>query len=183
MLKISRQRGRHGLGRRARTAGSKAQSGEQGSALMEFAVGMMLFFSLMFAAMAFSQALYAYHFISYAAREGARYAAVRGSACTTFASACPASASDVGSYVVGLSPGGIDTTNYQSLSSGGVISNSTILAVITTWPGNGAGTCATTNSPGCPVKVKIQYKYKFSLPLVSSSSITMTSASQMIISQ
>ena len=141
---------------------------EAGAEIIEFALVMMAFSLVFFGVMAFGQALYAYHYVSDAARDGARFAIVRGSACTTWATACPAANSDVRNYVVSITPPGINTSASH-------------LTVTTTWPGNGAGTCTINNSPGCPVKVQVQYKFTF--PLVLPSAVTMTSASQMVISQ
>ena len=55
-------------------------------------------------------ALYSYNVVSESAREGARYAIVRGSSCH-FASACPASAGDIQTYVQNLGFPGINTNN------------------------------------------------------------------------
>jgi Flp pilus assembly protein TadG len=145
--------------------------GESGAEVVEFALVMMGLFLVLFGIMGFGQALYAYHFVSHAAREGARFAIVRGSSCITWTTACPASPTDVQNYVVSISPPGISTS-------------STDLTVTTTWPGVAAGTaCPANGTPGCPVNVQIQYKFHFIFPLLSSSGVTMTSASQMVISQ
>ncbi len=144
--------------------------GESGAEVFEFALVMPVLFLVLFGVMGFGQALYSYHFVSHAAREGARFAIVRGAACSTFATACPADDRDVRNYVVSIAPGGIDTSTNN-------------LQVTTTWPGNGAGTCTTANSPGCPVKVQITYNFHFIFPLLPSSSVPITSASQMVISQ
>ncbi|HUI41298.1 MAG TPA: TadE/TadG family type IV pilus assembly protein [Terriglobia bacterium] len=146
----------------------RRRQGEAGAELLEFALVMLTLFTLVFGVMGFGQALYAYHFVAHAAREGARYAIVRGSACNTFATACPASSTDVQNYVKGIAPAGIDTTPANFI-------------VTTTWPGS--GDCAGSNNPGCPVNVQLQYKFQFAVPLLSSSKLTMTSASQMVISQ
>ena len=57
---------------------------ERGSALWEFAFVLTVMLTLIFGVMEFSQVMYAYHFVSNAAREATRYASVRGS---TFAAA------------------------------------------------------------------------------------------------
>lgn len=157
-----------GLSERYANRGSEA-----GAELVEFAVVTAGLSLLLMGIMGFSQALYAYQFISHAAREGARFAIVRGSACTTFSTACPASGTDVQNYVVSLSAGGIDTS-------------STNFTVTTSWPGSGAAAdpCAVnSNNPGCPVRVVIQYNFHFNFPLLPTASMMMTSTSQMVISQ
>src|SRR6202011_3533565 len=65
---------------------TKARS-EEGSAIMETAMSSLILLTFMFGVMEAAFALYSYHFISEAAREGARYAIVRGS---TVGSACTA---------------------------------------------------------------------------------------------
>ena len=52
---------------------------QQGASSLEFAfVLILILFPLMFGIIDFSRALYAYHWVSYAAREGSRWASVRG---------------------------------------------------------------------------------------------------------
>jgi Flp pilus assembly protein TadG len=164
---------------------SKSSPRERGSTLMEFAIVLTALFMLMFGVIDFSRAVYAYHFVSNAAREATRYASVRGSACNTWASACPAAASDVTAYVQSIVSSGI------YVNTGASAGNPGYLAVTTTWAGKtGSGaTCTSstqkqTNYPGCVVKVQVQYTYGFTLPyLTSLSKINMTSTSQFVISQ
>ena len=60
------------------------KSGEEGSTLVEMAFSCTILLSVMIGIFQVSLMLYCYHFISYAAREGARYAIVRGSnSCLT----------------------------------------------------------------------------------------------------
>jgi Flp pilus assembly protein TadG len=135
------------------------ETGEKGTALVESAIVLTLFFTFLFGIMEFSRALYTYDFVSNAAREGTRYAMVRGSACNSFASACPASTSDVQNYL----------RNYWPLI------DPNALTVTTTWTPN--------KNPGSVVKVQAQYNFQFVLPFLGGSGLTMKSASQMVISQ
>ena len=159
---------------------------EKGSALVEYAVAVTLFMTFLFGMMDFSRFLYTYHFVSGVAREGTRYAAVRGStfgtACSsTVTYACYATAANIQTYVQGLTPSGI--------VSGSV-------TVTTTWPGalsGASGSCTTTangttglvDNPGCLVDVAVSYPFKFMLPFLPSSATTYTlsSTSQMVIAQ
>jgi Flp pilus assembly protein TadG len=137
--------------------------------LAEFAVAIALTSMFLYGIIEFGQALSAYDLVSNAARIGTRYAIVRGSACT--AAGCPTDAVGVQSYVRGQSPG-LDATQ---------------LTVTTTWgPDAGAGcpvthigSVATYQQPGCLVTVTVSYPFH----LLLSYRITMTSNSQMIISQ
>src|ERR1019366_8478508 len=55
--------------------------GECGSSLVEYAVVFSLLITMLLGIADFSRALYSFHFVSNAAREATRYAAVRGSTC------------------------------------------------------------------------------------------------------
>jgi Flp pilus assembly protein TadG len=121
--------------------------------------------------MEISLALYTYHFVAQAARQATRYAMVRGSSCTTFASACPAQPSDIQNYVRGLGFPGIDSDN---------------ITVTTTWPTTGAACTPSSmpcNNPGNAVQVTVKYNFPLSIPFVPASTLSLSSSSQMAISQ
>jgi Flp pilus assembly protein TadG len=146
---------------------------ELGASLVEFALSATVLMTLVFGVMAMSMALYSYHFISEAAREGTRYAMVRGSSCSTygkFTTACPVSASQVQTYVKGLGFPGITASN---------------MTVTTTWPTTGSA-CTPNSSPcdnpGNLVKVVVSYQLPLSIPFIPNRTLTMTSSSQMVIS-
>lgn len=154
---------------RDRTRGSL--NGEGGASLVETALACTAILGLFFGVMQMSLALYSYHFTSDAAREGTRYAMVRG--CSVISSSCPASAkaSDVQTYVRGLGFPGIVSAN---------------ITVTTTWPTTGA-TCTPSslpcNNPGNLVHVTVKYTFPLSIPFMKSTTLTMASTSQMAISQ
>jgi hypothetical protein len=147
---------------------------ERGSTLVEFALSLTILLTLVFGILAMCIALYSYHFISEAAREGTRYAIVRGSSCPNYGYLlpnCPLTASDqVETYVKGLGFPGIDPND---------------MTVNTTWPATGvpcipmASPC---NNPGNVVRVTVTYAFPLSIPFVSKNTLTMTSTSQMVIS-
>jgi Flp pilus assembly protein TadG len=101
---------------------------------------------------------YAYASIANAARDATRYAIVRGSACTSWATACPASATDVTNFVKSQTPPGIDPSR---------------MTVTTTWVPN--------HNPGSAVKVTVQYRFSFTLAFIKVSDATISSSSQMVI--
>jgi Flp pilus assembly protein TadG len=137
--------------------------------MVEFAVVLVGFLTLLFGLLDFGRALYVYHFVSYAARDGTRFAIVRGASCTTFTTACPAAASDVTNYLeTTVLPPGIDPSK---------------LTVTTTWPGGNPGCTGVVNSPGCVVNVKVQYSFSFFIPFIPKLTSLMISTSQMVISQ
>jgi Flp pilus assembly protein TadG len=150
--------------------------GQRGSELTEFALVAILLFTFLFGIIDFGRALYTYHFVSEAAREATRFAIVRGSSCNPRLNACPASAADVQNYVRNsITPSGINPPS---------------VSVTTTWPGSAPGAALAcnqsngkSNNPGCEVQVQVTYPYKFMFPLLPTGTLTMTSTSEMIISQ
>lgn len=145
-----------------------ALKGEEGSALLELALTSAILFSMIFGIMEMGLALYAFHFISNAAREGTRWAMVRGNTCT----GCVASVSDIQTHVKNLGFPGI---------------NPAYMTVNVTYTAYPAGTLcnpsATCNNPGNQVTVVVQYSFPLSVPFVPAESISMSSTSAMIISQ
>jgi len=148
--------------------------GTRGQALFEILVSLIVFITMLLAVIQMGLAAYSYHFISEAAREGARWATVRGSACTSFTTACPATAAQIQSYVTGLGYPGIN-----SAASAMTVTASWCAPTGSTPPACSAG----TNAPGQIVRVAIQYKFPVGIAFVPASTITMNATSQMVISQ
>ena len=146
---------------------------ERGSALVEFALSVTIMATLLFGTMAMSLALYSYHFIAEAAREGSRYAMVRGSSCTAysgFTSACPATPAQIQTYVRSLNFPGINPNQM------------TVTAAFSAYPTGGTCTpSALCNNPGNQVTVIVSYQLPVSIPFVPARTLTMTSRSQMVI--
>jgi Flp pilus assembly protein TadG len=144
----------------------RGEESERGTNLVEYALVLTLLLTTLFGLIDFGRALYAYHFVSDAAREGTRYAVVRGSSCTS--PGCPASSGDIEDYLEKV-PAGIDANQ---------------LTVTTTWNPNGSTNCTViSNAPGCVVEVQVSYNFKFMLPFLPKSTVVMQSSSQMVISQ
>jgi len=151
----------------------------RGQAIIEILVSLIVFITMLLAVIQMALAAYSYHYISEAAREGARWAMVRGSACTSFTTACQnggATAGQIESYVTGL--------GYPGFSTAAEVSAMTVTA---SWCGPTGSTppacSAGTNAPGQIVRVAIQYKFPVGIPFVPASTITMNAMSQMVISQ
>ncbi len=162
---------------------------EQGSSLVEFALIFLVMMAMMLGIIDFCRAAYAYHFVSNAAREATRYAAVRGSTCTGDGSCANdgnctnyATVTCVPTYVDSIAPPGIDAS---STGCGG----SACLTTTASWTplANSPAVCSTTNNaPGCTVKVIVSYNFNFIFPLVyrafsSTGTLTLSSTSEMII--
>ncbi|MFY9632968.1 MAG: TadE/TadG family type IV pilus assembly protein [Candidatus Cybelea sp.] len=143
----------------------KPKHGERGASLVETVIVMGVLLALMFGIIDFGRALYTYSFVAQLARQGARWAIVRGANCTVLCPSGPAGPSDVQTYVQSLSEGATDPTQ---------------ITVTAVWSGTG---CTASHTPGCLVTVNVSYPFRFFLPFVlPGHSITMSSSSQMVVS-
>jgi Flp pilus assembly protein TadG len=151
---------------------------ETGSAVVEMAFSSVILFGVFFGIFQAAMAFYSYQYLSDAAREGARWAIVRGStSCANNGiSGCGASPDDVQTYIRNLGYPGINPSN--------------LTASVTYWtaPATSGGTwvqCTGTgcNTPGNRVKVYLQYSYPLNVPFVISRNINLQSVSQMVIAQ
>jgi len=144
----------------------------KGSGLVEFALTVTLLLAFLFGIIDFGRAVYAYEFVTYAARTGARWACVRGSFCTNGSKSCTASATQIQTFVEGLAMAGLDPTQIA------INTTSTYL-----WPGNASGCSAGSNNPGCPVKVRVTYNYASTIPFMRITTLPLNAVSEMVISQ
>src|SRR5438067_4572729 len=135
---------------------------QQGQSLVEFALTFSILMAFVFMFIEVCLAFYTYGMISESAREGSRYAAFHGAACTTAASvSCTASASATNTYVAQL--------GYPNLAGGAMTVN-------TTFPdGNQAA--------GSHVKIAITYVSPITLALVPRNAVTMSTSSTTTILQ
>jgi Flp pilus assembly protein TadG len=142
---------------------------EEGATAVEFALSSVVMLAVIFGIVQLSLALYTYNYISDAAREGARYAIVRGStSCltvgkttSTISDCNDTSGSGIVSYVQGLAYPGIDW------------SRCTTTCVTVSWP--------STNARGNLVNVKISYPYRLNVPFVKPLSFNLSSSSAMVV--
>jgi Flp pilus assembly protein TadG len=138
---------------------------EAGSSIVEFALASIILFALVFGVMAICFALYSYNVVSEAAREATRYAIVRGSSCNSFPD-CKVTSDQLQTYVQGL---GFPLINIKPPPA-------KALTAVASWP-NG------NNNPQNPVQVTVTYTFPLGIPFMPSRALTMSSTSQMIISQ
>lgn len=141
---------------------------QRGASTVEFAISSLLMLMLLFGILECSLLLYSYHTVSNAARQGSRWAIVRGSDCV--ASTCPATANSVKSYVLTQVPL-LDTTQ---------------VSVTTTW--SSSSDCTVTSSsgpagPGCIVAVQVSYPFQLQIPLIPIANVTLSSTSKMVMSE
>lgn len=136
-------------------------SRQRGATAAEFAFVMPLLLITLGTIWDFGRAMYAYHFISNAARQGARWASVRGSSsfegCPTASSPCPATAAQIQSYVQSLAPPGMYFSSSATLGQTGFLgintsstppSNPCSPATASAFPWPGCGADGTVNTAG-----------------------------------
>ncbi len=142
---------------------NRKRNGERGQAMVEFALSVPVFFAVVYGICDFGRALFTYDLVTSAARIGSRYAIVHGSACTL--SSCPATSATIQTYVRSQ-VNGINTSQ---------------LTVTAAWSKGTGCTDTAFKGPQCIVNVTVSYPFQFVLALQES--LTMTSSSQMVISQ
>ena len=150
---------------------------EDGAALVEMALSTTILLAVLIGAFQMCVAFYAYHATSEAARQGSRWAMVRGSSsCTNTPSLskCDAASTDIQSYVAGLGYLNLTTSDVTVswLQSNGL---QPVTFSSCTPPG--------CNIPGNEVQVTVTYPFGLSIPFMNSQTLNITSTSSMIIAQ
>lgn len=139
----------------------RGKNGERGSASVEFAFAAVMLLTLLFSAIDLGRCLYAYHWVSYAARIGTRYAMLRGACNLPDGGACP--------YCTGSSlpcqASGDNITSYiQNYATGIDWSNVTVTPQCFV-------TGSAPNNPPCAIgkwtQVTVRYKFGFDTPFIS----------------
>jgi Flp pilus assembly protein TadG len=169
-------------GRAIRGRLARGLCAEEGTAMVEFAVCSLVLVAMLFTVLQVGLIFFDYNVISEAAREGARWAVVRGStscANTPNLTDCDATGAEIQSYVQGVTSSEISSTNL-SVTTTWLTATSSGSPATTSWATCSTGTC---NAPGNAVNVKITYPFHLIVPPVTVTTISMSSASQMIISQ
>ena len=149
--------------------------GQRGSSLVEQSFIIVFLLAMILGIIDFGRALYTYHFVSNVAREATRWASVRsGRNCNGVLSGCPPSNVN------------IQTTYKANMSTMGLDPNKiTFTTTYAAPPSVGATSCpAVNNLPGCMVHVDVKYDYTFLFaPFIAAPPVTMTSSSEMLITQ
>jgi Flp pilus assembly protein TadG len=145
---------------------------DEGSNVVEMAVVSSVLFAMLFGIIEISLALYTYNYVSDAAREGTRYAIVRGSSCNVLTN-CSVTAAQIQTYVQNLGYPGVRAAN---------------TTVSTTWFSPSASTpvtwtaCGTPcNAPGNAVQVTVTYSFGLGIPFVPKKTLSLHSTSMMVI--
>jgi Flp pilus assembly protein TadG len=158
---------------------------QAGSNLVEYAFVLTIFLMMIFGIIDFSRALYSYHYLSNAARDATRWAAVNGYTCNSDSScngtggmnSGPASATQIQTYVTNHIAPALDSTKLTPTATFTHDANS---PTICTSAVSGLGG-PYNNYPGCTVTVQVSYDFSFLTPLVSNKTLTLSSTSEMVI--
>jgi len=197
-LQVTRQRGFLRISRCLRSisgAVSSNRSGvvfrsDEGATLVEMALATTILFALLFGVFEISLASYTYHYISDAAREGARWAIVRGSNCyqdmpwAPSSFKCDATSDQIGDYVKSLGYPGIDARNITVTTTWHAAHPVTASdPPSTTWDTTDCGDTDPCKVPGNEVQVTVTYYFPLSIPFWKSETLPISSTSTMVISQ
>jgi Flp pilus assembly protein TadG len=148
----------------------KSGSRQRGAAIVEQALLLPVLLAILFGIIDMSRALYSYTYVSYIAREATRWASVRSSSSMNGSST--GHVQGFVAHVVGL---GLDDRAITSTTNYIAPPNNTPLC-----PG---GTGNANNKPGCIVQVTVNYDFRFIMPFLPSAPLTLSSESQMLITQ
>jgi Flp pilus assembly protein TadG len=174
--------------------GAKTGGDESGATMVELALSASILLAMFLGVTQVSIALYANDFLSQAAREGSRWAIVRGgSSCTNTPTLdhCGALDSDIQTHVRSL---GFPFANSVNVSVTWLAEKITLDANAvpsTTWVANCTSSNTVVcpngstgnNSPGNQVKVTVRYNYSLNIPYWGNAALPMASTSAMVISQ
>jgi Flp pilus assembly protein TadG len=145
---------------------------EVGSNIVEMALVSSALLAVLFGIVEISLALYTYNYVSDAAREGTRYAIVRGSSCSVLTN-CGVTSAQIQTYVQNL--------GYPGLNPANTTITTTWLSPSATTPVTWTACGSTCNAPGDAVQVKVTYSFRLSIPFVPNSTLNLHSTSLMVI--
>lgn len=156
---------------------------EEGSTLVETGLGMTVWLAMFFGVIQCCYALYVYNWVCEAAREGSRWAIVRGSTCNadlgnSFCDSSGASATEISNY--------IESQGYPGLSQSNITINTSWNTASATTPRTWS-TCSAKsgcNAPGNQVQVTVAYAFPLGIPFWRGvRTLNLQSTSQMVVVQ
>ena len=151
--------------------------GDEGATLVEFALACSVLFMMLFGIIQVSLAVYSYDFVAEAARDGARYAIVRGSKCTGMPDCNISTSAPIQAHVQSL--------NYPAINTSNLTVTATYYTAATAPPNMTWSPCTVPpcNVQGNAVNVLVQYPFTLNIPFWKSVTINMSNSSQMVIAQ
>jgi TadE-like protein len=165
-----------------RSVGQK--NGEAGSALVEFAVASVIILTVLFGIIDMGRALFAYDWVSNAARIGTRYAMVRGTSCSTLVGGCESGPGSCGYSHNPPLNGACQSDVVAFLNSQAIGIDTSELTVTANCDVGASAFGPLPCAPGQGVIVKVDYHFSFITPLVPhTANWHMKSASARVVSQ
>lgn len=158
---------------------------EDGVSIVEMALACSVMLGMLFGVIYFSLAFYTFHYVSEAAREGSRYAMVRGStscANTPGLTNCGATSAQIQTYLQDLGYPGIDAANKMTVTTTWLTPSTSGTPPTTTWSCPAAQQPC-PNAPGSLVQVQVTYAFPLSIPFYGKKTLSLTSTSQMVVAQ
>jgi Flp pilus assembly protein TadG len=151
---------------------------EHGATTVETALASTILFAFIFGIFELPLPLYTYDYVAEAAREGARYAMVRGStSCTNTPNLtnCNATKAQIQTFVQGL--------GFPALTSSNLKVTTTWLTATASQPTTWSSCSTGCKKPGNLVKVVVTYPFPLSIPFWKSETLNISSTSQMVVAQ
>lgn len=165
--------------RTADTLGQRSQivRNDEGATLVEFALSCSILCMMLFGIVEVSLAVYTYDFVSEAARDGARYAIVRGANCTGLPDCNISTSGPIQTHIQSL--------NYPAINTSNLTVTATYLTAATAPPNMTWSSCSGSgcNKIGNAVNVQVQYPFQLNVPFWKSVTINLSNSSQMVIAQ
>ena len=157
---------------------------EEGVTIVEMAISVSALLAMVIGCFQLGLGIYTFQLVADAAREGSRFAMVRGSTCSANVTQayCSPSAGNASGATNADVQGYINTLHYPG-NSNLVASTSWLTAsgsTPTTWSNCATAPC---NIPGNVVKVTVTYAYPLNIPFVPNRTINFSSTSAEVISQ
>jgi Flp pilus assembly protein TadG len=153
---------------------------ERGAVAIEFALSVIILFTMVFGCIGVALAFYTYEVINQYARDASRYAIVHGNGCIA---AINGSSCAIGPATAPTANAALKTYLNNQIFPGINGNNLTITTNYTFGPGRTACTATACNGAGDQVTVDVSYPYLYNIPFVPSNTITMHGTSTMVISQ
>ena len=160
-------------------AGQRRQGirSDEGATLVEFALSCSILCMMLFGIVEVSLAVYTYDFVSEAARDGARYAIVRGAKCAGMPDCNISTSGPIQTYIQSL--------NYPAINTSNLTVTATYVTAASAPPNMTWSSCSGSgcNKIGNAVNVQVQYPFQFNIPFWPGATIHLSNSSQMVIAQ
>jgi Flp pilus assembly protein TadG len=160
-------RGPRGLGQNS--LGRRLWSGEEGAELVEFAVGSLILFTVVFGIIELSLVFFMWNTAAESAREASRWASVRGTDCSN------------PNITDGSCTAGVGASAAQIQSYAKSLPGAASMTVSVKWCDSSDANCgSSTAAPGHIVQVNVAYTF-LSVPFIGKGGLTVSSTSQSVI--